>query len=144
MGANIYKSLSVLVVDDQEFVLKIVTTILTQIGFNEIRTAEDGTAAVAAVESALPDLIVCDINMKPMDGLAFLKRLRNNDSAKVRKIPLMFLTGEFSQELVEEATDLGCNSFLLKPVSPKKMREKIDDIFDTVISMGEDVEAAQD
>jgi len=144
MDANPYQSRSVLIVDDQEFVLKIVTTILTQIGFGDIRTSTDGSSALAAVKESVPDLIVCDINMKPMNGLAFLKSIRDNDSTKIRKTPLIFLTGEFSQELVEKATALGCDMFLLKPISPAKMQEKIDDLFDTGTKPPEIVREAED
>ncbi len=144
MGADIYKSLSALIVDDQDFVLKIVTTILTQIGFGEIRTSANGEDAITAVEEACPDLIICDINMKPMDGLTFLKWVRSNESEKIRTLPLVFLTGDFSQELVSKATDLGCDMFLLKPISPQKMREKLDTIFDPGSIPEEVVEEARD
>lgn len=144
MGAEVYKSLSALIVDDQEFVLKIVTTILTQIGFGEIRTAENGEDAIKAVEKSCPDLVICDINMKPMDGLTYLQWVRGNDSEQIRKVPLVFLTADFSQEVVSKAADLGCDMFLLKPISPQKMREKLDTIFDPDSIPEEIVEEAID
>lgn len=144
MPTNPYQDRSVLIVDDQEFVLKIVTTILTKIGFGDIRTATNGGDAMAAIEESVPDLMICDIGMKPVNGLELLKSIRQNDSGKIRKIPLMFLTGEFSQELVEKATDLGCDMFLLKPISPVKLQAKIDDLFDTSIKPPEVVKQAEE
>ena len=128
MALSPYQSRSVLVVDDQEFVLKIVTTMLKRIGFGMINTSVDGTDALAAVEKNKPDLIICDINMKPMDGLTFLRSLRESDISGARSIPLIFLTAETSQSMVASATELGCDMFLLKPISPQKLGEKISQI----------------
>ncbi len=129
MSKSPYRARSVLVVDDQEFVLNIVTTMLKQIGFGEIETRTDGTAALEALEQKQPDLIICDINMKPMDGLAFLSTMRNSDKAYAHSIPVIFLTAEVSQNLMTRAADLECDMFLLKPVSPQKLLEKINQVF---------------
>ncbi|NQV45962.1 MAG: response regulator [Rhodospirillales bacterium] len=144
MAVSPYQNHSVLIVDDQEFVLKIVTTILTKIGFGDIKTATDGATAMAAIEESVPDLMICDIGMKPVNGLELLKSIRQNESGKIRKIPLIFLTGEFSHDLVEKATSLGCDMFLLKPISPAKLQAKIDDLFDTSVKAPEDVRQAED
>jgi len=124
-----YPALSVLVIDDQEFVRRIVTTMLEQIGFGTIETCNDGAEALEKVEGTKPDLIICDLNMKPMDGLSFLSHLRRDLDGKVRTVPVIILTGEISAELVGRASTLGCDFFLLKPVVPKKFKEKIDEVF---------------
>lgn len=124
-----YKNRSVLVVDDQEFVLKIVSTMLGQIGFGEIVTSRDGTEALEKYTESKPDLIICDINMKPMDGLEFLSKLRNGDYKGADSTPVIFLTAEVSQTLMTRAADMGCDMFLLKPISPHNLTEKINQIF---------------
>lgn len=124
-----YFDKSVLIVDDQEFVRKIVQTMMENIGFGEIETAVDGTGALAAIETNRPHLIICDINMKPMDGLDFVKTLRDKPEFYHHPIPIIFLTGEFSQEQATRAMELGCKSFLLKPVAPRKLQAKINEIF---------------
>lgn len=127
--ASPYRSHSVLVVDDQEFVLNIVSTMLKQIGFGEIVTSQDGTDALTAVEKSMPNLIICDINMKPMDGLSFLRNLRKSELPKSATVPIIFLTGDTSEKALTQAIALGCEQFLLKPVSPQKLRDKINQIF---------------
>lgn len=126
---TMYTDKLALVVDDQEFVRKIVKTMLTQIGFVKIDVAADGTEALTTVEANRPALIICDINMKPMDGIEFIKTLRGKPEFYHKPIPIIFLTGEFSQEQATRAMELGCKSFLLKPVAPRKLQEKIDEIF---------------
>ncbi|MBM3564631.1 MAG: response regulator [Alphaproteobacteria bacterium] len=136
----LYGDKSVLVVDDQEFVRRIVTTMLTQIGCdkNKLATASDGTEALSAVKEKRPSLIICDINMKPMDGLEFVKTLRGDPVFYQKPIPIIFLTGEFSQEQATAAMALGCQSFLLKPVAPRKLREKLNEIFGGRDDMADD------
>jgi two-component system chemotaxis response regulator CheY len=127
----LYGDKTVLIVDDQEFVRKIVSTMLGQIGFDKgkLSTAADGTEALKMAQENRPSLIICDINMKPMDGLEFVKTLRDDPVFYQKPIPIVFLTGEFSQEQATAAMSLGCQSFLLKPVAPRKLREKLNDIF---------------
>jgi len=124
-----YKTRSVLIVDDQEFVLKIVSTMLEKIGFGEIVSSRDGTEALEKFSQSKPDLIICDINMKPMDGLEFVTKLKSGDYKGADKTPIIFLTGEVSQSLMTRAADVGCDMFLLKPISPHNLTEKINQIF---------------
>lgn len=124
-----YKNRTALIVDDQEFVRRIVSTMLGQIGFGAIETATDGETAMEATRKHKPDIIICDIKMKPMNGLVFLETLQNDPDLRGRDIPIIFLTGELSGDYVAKAKELGCNAFLLKPVPPHKLREKIDHIF---------------
>jgi len=65
------------------------------------------------------------------DDLAggFLSQLRHDLVGKTRATPAIILTGEASTALVTQASELGCDSFLLKPVSPQKLKARIDAIF---------------
>ena len=78
---NVIKSLRVLLVDDDEFVLEFVTDMLHDLGINNVQQASDGHAALAAIKhkSASPQLIICDLNMPGMDGIEFLRHLADRD-----------------------------------------------------------------
>ncbi|MCM0018930.1 MAG: response regulator, partial [Tagaea sp.] len=69
-----YAKLGVLVVDDSPVVRAMVSRMLEQLGFGRVASAADGEAALAHVIAAdpAPNLIVCDIGMKPMDGMSFV------------------------------------------------------------------------
>ena len=134
-----YAGLSVLNVDDQEFVRRIVTVMAEKIGFGTIETCEDGEQAINLLTDMKPDLIICDINMEPMDGLTFLSKVRQDFTGKVRATPFIILTGEISTALVTQASELRCDCFLLKPVAPQKLKERIDEIF-----KGESVQSEDD
>ncbi|MBF0130943.1 MAG: response regulator [Alphaproteobacteria bacterium] len=120
-----FNELTAIIVDDQEFVRTIVSKILAQFGFREVLTAADGGAALTTVLARKPDVIICDIVMKPVDGLEFLKRYRNEVPDESLRAPVIFMTGDMDQETVLKAHALGVEALVLKPVPPKKLREKI-------------------
>lgn len=74
---NVLKSLIVLLVDDEEFVLEFVADKLHDLGINDVQRARDGNEALAAIQgkSVPPQLLICDLNMPGMDGIEFLRHL---------------------------------------------------------------------
>lgn len=120
-----YSELSAIIIDDQEFVRTIVSKMLMQIGFKTVSTAVDGETGFDSVMANKPDVIICDIVMKPVGGLAFLERFRR-EGGEAAQTPVIFMTGDLDQETVVKAHELGVDALLMKPVPPKKLREKID------------------
>lgn len=74
---NVIRSLRVLLVDDDEFVLEFVADMLHALGIENVQRASDGKEALAAIQhkSAPPQLLICDLNMPGMDGIEFLRHL---------------------------------------------------------------------
>ncbi len=121
-----YKDIKVLVIDDQPFIRNVVTQLLRQIGFSEISHAEDGATGLKAVERFHPDLVVCDIEMEPVDGIGFLQGLRERPDSQHAAIPVIFLTRHAEADLVKRAKALGVNAFVLKPPNLKSLKERVD------------------
>jgi len=103
----------VLVIDDDESLRRLITRFLTKQGF-EALAAADGEGGVARAAEALPDLIVCDLNMPGMDGYEVLATLRRD--AKLADIPVIFLTGEIEPSQIRLGMNLGADDYLTKPV----------------------------
>lgn len=120
-----FPTFTVLLIDDQEFVLNIVSIMLKKMGFGNVLTATDGVSALKMYRENTPDLLICDIKMKPMDGVTFLYNLRESGLPKSTTVPLIFLTGDTRQSVLSRATELGCSQFLLKPVSPEKLHDVV-------------------
>lgn len=121
-----YKNLHVLVVDDENFVRTMVKQMLRTLGINNIREADEGATALKEVQLFPPDLIICDLNMEPIDGMVFVQMLRNHYSAELRDIPVIILTGKNDLATVKEATAKGINGYLVKPVSLQSLRGRLD------------------
>ena len=86
---------SILIVDDDEAVTQTFAKMLRMEGF-EVRTANSAEAAFGDVRDHRPDAIILDLRMPLVDGLGFLKRLR--ESHLFRKIPVGILTGDYHLE----------------------------------------------
>lgn len=128
-GAN-YETLNALVVEDDQFTRELIVQALTVIGFAGIRQAEDGEAALKACIAQLPDIIYCDIEMEPMNGIAFLKALRRTKMKQVREMPFVFLTSHGESNIVREAMAAGVDAFILKPPTLKKLKDKTDTVLE--------------
>ena len=71
-----YERFNVLVLEDEIHIRQIVCRLLRQIGFRHITDVGDGIEGFKELLRLRPNLIICDVHMEPMDGLAFLEKLR--------------------------------------------------------------------
>jgi CheY-like chemotaxis protein len=108
-----------LVVDDNDVILKTIAVKLTSAGF-EVFTASDGTEAVGLVRKQKPDLIVLDISFPPdiggvpWDGFRIMEWLHRVDES--RKLPIIVITGGAGDKDKERALAAGAVGFLYKPL----------------------------
>ncbi len=120
-----FSSYKALVIDDQVFIRRIIVGLLRQAGFSRIDEAEDGASGLKANNEGRPDVILCDIEMEPIDGLTFLQVLRTNKDIANNDVPVIFLTGHTETEIVHRARELGVDSFLVKPPTLSTLVERI-------------------
>ena len=108
----------ILVVDDTEFMVRVLEEIFTAEGY-AVQTARNGPEALSLYEETLPDLVTLDVVMPEMDGLEVLGRLRDLDpSAKVIMVSAVGLEAK-----VMEAVRLGARNYILKPFERDKVLE---------------------
>ena len=120
-----FTKITVLVVDDQEYIRKLVVQCLKRIGVTGIAEASDGSAALEILGRASPTVVICDIKMQPVDGLEFLKVVRSGAGVRNPKVPVIFLTSDSERETVKAAIDSQVDGYMVKPVSPQDLRAKI-------------------
>jgi DNA-binding response OmpR family regulator len=104
----------ILVVDDEPAIRDLLSMVLREQGYRVI-SAGDGEEALTVAISQKPDLILLDINMPKLDGMATCAKLRIN--AVTHNIPVIFLTAYNSHDRLEQAIDMGANDFLGKPIN---------------------------
>jgi two-component system chemotaxis response regulator CheY len=119
-----FSRMNALIVEDQAFIRTVVSRILKQLEFNQIWEADEGTGGLSLALERKPDIIICDIEMAPMDGLTFLQQLRQKEELG-RRTPVIFLTNHAQKDMVLKARDLGVNAFIAKPVTVIGLREKL-------------------
>jgi two-component system chemotaxis response regulator CheY len=100
-----------LVVDDSRVVRKVARRILEGSGFT-VREAADGSEALTSCRAALPGCVLLDWNMPVMNGLDFLRALRQEFGPTP---PVVFCTTETEMTYVEQAIEYGAQEFVMKP-----------------------------
>jgi CheY-like chemotaxis protein len=116
------KPASILVADDESNIRLTVRTVLESDGYL-VREASSGREALEAIERQAPDLLVLDLNMPGMDGMAVLEHLKS--LAAAHKPRVIILTAYGSIATAVRATRLGAVDFLEKPVTPMELRQTI-------------------
>ena len=114
----------VLLVDDEVAFTTNMSKILARRGF-EVRAVNDGESAVEAIEDEEYDVVILDLRMPGMDGMAALKVMK-------RKRPLLeviILTGHGSVESGIQGMNLGAFDYAMKPIQISELQEKIEEAF---------------
>jgi two-component system, chemotaxis family, chemotaxis protein CheY len=101
-----------LVVDDSSVIRKVARRILEGMQFT-ISEAEDGVQALDMCRSGLPDVVFLDLNMPRMDGMTFLKEMRNLPGGGRPKV--VFCTTEHDMAYISQALLAGADDFIMKP-----------------------------
>ncbi len=115
---------NILVVDDSEFVRKIVQA---ELGGNyNVIQAENGKEALELLYTNAVSLIICDIIMPIMDGYEFVKLIKNDDNLK--NIPVIMLTTESYDYTKSDFEKLGVAEYLVKPINSEKLNEVINKV----------------
>lgn len=107
---------SILLVDDSVHNLKLTQFLLRQSGF-EVETAENAELALSALEQHIPDLILMDIQLPGMDGLALTRHLRRDSS--LRDVPIVAFTASAIKGDEEIARAAGCDGYITKPIDTR-------------------------
>ena len=120
-------ALSVLVVDDQVAVRALVKQSLMTIGVKHITEAGDGEEALHRMHTNQIHLVISDVTMPRMDGLALLKAVRADP--RMKQLGFIMLTSRGEVELVKQAIELGVNNYITKPFAIGALRKKIESVF---------------
>jgi DNA-binding response OmpR family regulator len=112
----------VLVADDDEDILLLVTTRLRRDGFDSI-SARSGDEALALVRERRPALAVLDIGMPGLDGVQVLEQIRADDD--LRAMTVVLLTAKAQESDVRRGFDAGADAYVKKPFSPADLSARV-------------------
>jgi DNA-binding response OmpR family regulator len=112
----------ILVVEDEESLLKLQSILLTIRGYT-VEGATDGQAALEAVETMNPDLILLDIMLPKIDGLEVCRQVKTN--VATRHIPIIMLTAKKSKEDLVMGEQAGADMYITKPYKLSMVIENI-------------------
>ena len=111
---------TVLVVDDDAPIVRMLERTLSAEGY-EVECVSDGGAALAAVEQAVPDLVILDVAMPGLDGLVVCRRLRS----KGLGLPILLLTARDAVDDRVAGLDAGADDYLVKPFAAEELLARV-------------------
>jgi CheY-like chemotaxis protein len=118
-------SRSVLIVDDDPFIRKLVATTLEDVAGFELHEAADGEEALEVTVRTSPAIVFLDIDMPRLDGIAACARIRDLDQGRDATIVMLTAAGS---EYEGPAREAGADLFLTKPFSPLDLLRLVDEI----------------
>ena len=112
----------VLIVEDNELNMELITDVLTFAGF-EIVTAGNGTQALEIAASARPDIVLMDVQLPGMDGLEATRKLKANP--ETASIPVVAITSHAMKNEREAALEAGCAGYFPKLIDVSTLAENL-------------------
>lgn len=116
------QKINILVVEDEEAVMRLITFTLEQAGFCA-QTAFSAAEAQAALNQSLPDAVLLDWMLPDVSGAEFTARLRS--SGRTRDLPLILLTARSTEDDKEHGLNAGADDYITKPFSPRELIARI-------------------
>lgn len=119
------KGATILVAEDNDDNRDILRTLLAMRGFDVLEAA-DGQQAVELARTARPDLILMDLKMPVMNGLAAARAIRQRPEAHLQTVPIVALSAYSPSQHGAVASAAGCDDYVLKPVNYEHLEAVID------------------
>jgi DNA-binding response OmpR family regulator len=108
----------ILVIEDEDRLRENIAQIL-EFGDYEVAMANNGITGVELAREYLPDLIVCDIMMKQLDGFGVLQELRADPATAM--IPFIFVTAKADRDSMRQGMELGADDYVTKPFTTTEL-----------------------
>ncbi len=117
----------ILIVEDEESLLKLESILLTTKGYL-VQGATTGLAALEAIASETPDLILLDIMLPELDGFEVCKQVKKNP--QTRHIPIIFLSAKKTPEDLARSKEVGADQYITKPFKSARVMEAIEKLLE--------------
>lgn len=116
------RNINILVVDDEPSFCTVLSEILRSFGYI-VRQAHDAHHAIELLKKATPDLILTDVMMPGMDGLAFIRQIRSDPTRA--SIPTIVISAKAQAEDIRASKEAGADACLVKPFSARELRDVV-------------------
>ena len=119
------QGLNVLVADKNHFMRRLTRTMLMNLGAKSVVEAADGLAALEAIRTCDPDVMFLEWDLPVLDGMEVIRIVRSPGVFPRPNLPIIMLTARSHRSCVMRALRAGVHEFLLKPTSPKALRDRL-------------------
>jgi two-component system chemotaxis response regulator CheY len=120
-----FNRLRIIVIDDNAFMRRLIRGLLFGFGVREVYEAEDGASGLDSILAYKPDILITDWEMPILDGIEVTRLIRQQDASSNPFLPIILVTGYSEKARVIQARDAGVTEFLVKPISAKRLHDRI-------------------
>jgi two-component system chemotaxis response regulator CheY len=118
------KKVRILLVDDSTYIRAVLGSIITEAGFEVAGEAADGEEAIRKYMHLKPDLVLMDVIMEPMNGMAATKAILNKDP----EAKILMVTVLEDKDILVDLMKMGAKGYITKPFSKNKIAEKVKEV----------------
>jgi len=125
---NLLHGLNILIVDGNHYMRRLTRTMLMNLGAKSVLEASDGLAALEQIRICDPDVMLLDWDMPVLNGMEVMHIVRSPGVFPRPNLPIIMLTSRTQRSSVIQALRAGVHEFLVKPTSPKALRDRLTSI----------------
>jgi two-component system chemotaxis response regulator CheY len=122
------QGLNILIVDGNHYMRRLTRTMLVNMGAKSVSEAADGLAGLEQIRLSDPDVVLLDWDMPVLDGMEVMHIVRSPGVFPRPNVPIIMLTNRARRSSVIQAVRAGVHEFLIKPTSPKALRDRLTSI----------------
>src|SRR5215468_774035 len=122
---KVIEQLAILIVDGNQYSRKLTRTMLMNVGAKTIMESPDGVTALDLIRNNNPDVAIIEWDLPVLSGPELVRIVRSPGVFPKPFLPIIMLTAVAQQSRVSEAVSLGVHEFLVKPTSPKALRDRL-------------------
>lgn len=122
--------LKALIIDNSGPMRDLLRSLLSASGLTQSYEAADGHEGIEKIREFKPDVVICDLSMRPMDGIAFTRHLRWDEDSPNPYQPVVMLVGRNDLGRLDAVRDSGVSAILTKPVTAQSLLSHIAEIIE--------------
>lgn len=120
-----FKKLSVLIVEDNIHMARIIATMIRGFGFEEVSIVGDPAEALELIKTNVIDLIFLDLRLPVLDGIEFTQLVRTSNDSPNPYVPIIMVTAHSEPSKVRAARDAGVTEFCCKPINANTLYSRV-------------------
>jgi CheY-like chemotaxis protein len=117
--------LLILVADPSSYISMLLHSMLRGFGSNKVVEARNSDDVFQLLTEHRVDLLVCDVGLTPLGGLALTRALRKKADNENRMMPILMMSSDVRESTVKRARDAGANMVIAKPISPSNLYDRL-------------------
>jgi two-component system, chemotaxis family, chemotaxis protein CheY len=122
---SLIQGLDILIVDGNTYMRRLTRTMLMNLGARSVMEASDGLVALEVIRGRDPDVVVLEWDVPLLDGMELMRIVRSPGVFPRPNIPIIMLTDRAHRSSVRDALRAGVHEYLVKPTSPKALRDRL-------------------